>query len=76
MKKHAGTDAIEFIFHKSKKKDRRATYMRSVCDIIPQKTETQIKRLTSGGNIIDHPGEFSTHTSDLTTMKLHVNSAI
>ena len=41
-----------------------------------QKTETDIKRLTEGGNIIDYQGEVNTSTSYLTTMKLHVNSAI
>ena len=40
------------------------------------KKETHRTRLTAGGNLIDYPGEVSTPTSDLTTMKLHVNSAI
>ena len=42
----------------------------------PKKTETHRTRLTAGGNLIDYPGEVSTPTSDLTTMKLHINSAI
>ena len=50
--------------------------MRGVCDIRPQKTETHRTKLTAGGNLIDYPGEVSTPTSDLTTMKLHVNSTI
>ena len=50
--------------------------MRLVCKIIPHKTETQRTRLTSGVNLIGYPGEVCTPTSDLTTMKLHVNSAI
>ena len=50
--------------------------MRAVCDIRPQKTETRITRLTAGGNLIDYPGEDSTPISNLTTMKLHINSAI
>ena len=50
--------------------------MISVCDIIPHKTETHITRLTKRGYTIDYPGEVSTPKSDLTTMKLHVNSAI
>ena len=33
-------------------------------------------RTTEGVNIIYYPGEFSTPTSDLTTIKIHVNSAI
>ena len=75
-KTHAGTDTIEFIFHKDKPNDRRATYVRAVCDIRPQKTKTHRTRLTAGGNLIDYPVEVSTPTSDLTTMKLHVKSAI
>ena len=41
-----------------------------------QKTDTCRTILAAGGNIIDYPGEVSTSASDLTTMKLHVNSAI
>ena len=33
-------------------------------------------KLTAKGNIIDYPGDVSTPTSYLTTMKLYVNSAI
>ena len=50
--------------------------MIAVCNIRPQKKETHRTRLTARGNILYYPGEFSTPTSDLTTMKLHVNSAI
>ena len=74
--KHVGTDTIEFILHRDKPKDRRETYVRAVCSIRPQKTETHRRRLTSGVNIIDYPLEFIAPTSDLTTMKIHVNSAI
>ena len=40
------------------------------------KTETHITRLTAGGKLIDYSGEVSTPTSDLTTMKLHVDITI
>ena len=50
--------------------------MRVVRNIRPQKTETQKSRLASGGNLIDYPGDVSTPTPDLTTMKLHVNKTI
>ena len=50
--------------------------MRAVGNIQPQKTETHRTRLAAEGNPIDYPGEVSTPTSDLTTMKLHVNSVI
>ena len=67
-KAHDGTDTIEFIFHKEKPRDRRAKYVRYVCDILPQKTGTHRTRLTSGGSMIYYPGEVSTPTSDLTTI--------
>ena len=54
----------------------RATYVREVCDNRPQKTETHRTRLATEGNIIYYPGEVSTLISELTTMKLHVNSTI
>ena len=76
LKKHTGTDTIEFILHKYKPKDRRATYLRAVFDIRTHKTETHRTRLTAEGNLIDYPGEVITPTSDLTTTKIHVNSAI
>ena len=47
--------------------------MRAVCDIRPQKIETHRTRLTVGGNLIEYPGEVSTPTLELTTMKMHVN---
>ena len=75
-KSHVGTDTIEFIFHKENPKERRATYVRAVCNIRPQKSETHRTRLTAGGNLIDYPGEVRTPTSDFTTIEIHVNSAI
>ena len=75
-KTHAGTGKIDFILHRKKKKYRRETYVRAVCDIIPQKAETHITRVTVGGNIIVYTGEVRAPTSDLTTMKLHVNRVI
>ena len=50
--------------------------MRAVCNIRPQKIETHRTRLNAGGDIIYYLGEVRTPTSDLTTIKLHVNSAI
>ena len=76
MEKNPVTDTVEFIFHKEKPKDITETNVKSVCEIRPQKIETRRTRLTAGGNIIYYPGEISTPTSDLTKMKLHVNSAI
>ena len=50
--------------------------MRAVCKIRQQKTETCRTRLTAGVNLIYYPEEASTPKLYLTTMKLHVNSAI
>ena len=75
-KSHAGTDTIKFVFRKYKPKDIRETYVRAVCDTQPQKTDTHRTRLTVGGNLMDYPGEVSTTTSDLNTMKIHINSSI
>ena len=75
-KARVGTDTIELIFHKYKPKDRRSTHVRAVWNIRPQKSETPRTRLIAGGKLIDYLGEFSTPTSDLNTMKLHVNSTI
>ena len=76
LEKHAGTDKIEFKFPQGQTRDRKATYMRAVCNIRPQKTDTHQTRITAVGNLIYYPREFRTPTSDLTTMELHVNSAI
>ena len=38
------------------------TYVRAVYDTRPQKTETRKARLTTGGNLIDYPGESRTPT--------------
>ena len=62
-KTNTGNDTIEFILHRDKPKDIRATYVRSVCDIRPPKTETHRTRLNEGGNIIDCSGEVNTPIS-------------
>ena len=72
----AGTDAIELTFHKEKPNNIRAIYVRAVYNILTQKIETHITTLTAGGNLLDYPGEVSTPTSDLTTMKIHVKRTI
>ena len=76
MEKYEGKDTIEFIFHKDKLKELHATYVSIVFDIRPHKTETYSTIINSEENLINYPGDISTQTSDLTTIKLHVNSAI
>ena len=50
--------------------------MRAVYNIQPKRSDTHRTRLTVVLNIIDYPGEVSTPISDLTNIKIHVNSAI
>ena len=45
-------------------------YARVVVDFHPQKADPHHIRITAGGNLINYPGELSTHTVDLTTSKL------
>ena len=74
--KHAGNGIIEFIFHIYKPNYRREDCNIAVCKIRPQKTETRRMGPTLRGNIIYYPGEVSTPTSDLNTMKIHVKRSI
>ena len=75
-KTNSGTDTIEFVLHKDKSKEIKETYVKAVFDIRPQKPETNRTIFTAEGNLIDHTGEVSTPMSDLTTIKMHVNSVI
>ena len=57
--------------------DRTATCARIVVDHRPHKPEEPNRvRLTVGGNLIDCPGELTTRTADLTTIKMHWNSVV
>jgi hypothetical protein len=51
--------------------DRVATYANIVADFRPQKEDPHRIRITAGGNLINHPGELTTRTADITTSKLH-----
>ena len=75
-KTHANTDKVVFVLHRDKSNYIRATYVRAVYDIKPQKTGTRRTIITVDLNLIDHPGKIITPTLDLTTMKLHVKNAI
>jgi hypothetical protein len=56
--------------------DRFATYANIVVDFRPQKEDPHRIRITAGGNLINHPGELTTRTADITTSKLHWNSVL
>jgi len=71
-----GTDTIFFIPRSAVPADRTVTYARFVCAYRPQKSEPNRTRMTVGGNLIDYPGDVSTRTADLTTVKAHLNSTV
>ncbi len=55
---------------------RLATYANIFVDYQPQKDNPYQIRITSGGNLINYPGELTTCTADVTTSKLHWNSVL
>ena len=71
-----GTNTIQFIRKDQVPKSIKFTYGTIVCTHRPQKSEPDRIRLTSGGYRLDFPGETSTPTPDLTTIKLLWNSVI
>ena len=56
--------------------DRFATYANIVIDFRLQKEDPHRIQITAGGNLINHPGELTTRTADITTSKLHWNSVL
>lgn len=71
-----GTETCFFVEWKEKLKDVTPIYLRPVCDIRPQKSQTHQIRITVGGNKVVTEGDLSTPTADLTTAKLHFNTTI
>lgn len=71
-----GTQTIKFISHDNVPSGTHPTYGRIVVAIHRHKAETHHTRLTVGGNLIDYPGEASTPTADLSTIKCLFNSVI
>ena len=71
-----GTETIFPIPVTSNPAGRKATYACIVCADRPENENPPRVRLTVGGDQIDFPGNVSTKTSGLTTMKIHLNSVI
>lgn len=71
-----GTNTCRFIKRSEVPNGRKVTYARIVVADRPQKTQPRRVRITVGGNLIEYPGEVSTKTSDLTTVKILINSTI
>ena len=71
-----GTDTMFFIAHSAKPANRKATYLRVVCEHKPAKPDPYRIRFTAGGDKVDYLGKVSTPTVDITTVKCHLNSVI
>ena len=71
-----GSDTIHFIKHTDKPFDRKATYLRIVTSVRTNKAESKRVRFTVGGDRVDYPGDTSTPTVDLTTIKIQLNSVL
>ena len=71
-----GSNTLGFIPKSKVPTGKMPTYGRLVCDIKTNKIETHRTRLTIGGNLIKYPGEKSTATADLITIKCQLNAII
>ena len=71
-----GSNTLGFILKSKVPTGKMPTYGRLVFDIKTNKTETHRTRLTTGVNLIEYPGEKSTATADLITIKCQLNAII
>ena len=67
-----GRNTFYFIAKTKVLKNKRVTYVRLICSIRPQKKETHRVHLTAGGNLVDYPGNTSTLTIGIVTIKNHL----
>ena len=52
------------------------TYAQFVAKLRPQKPEPERVRITVGGNLIDCPGDKRTPTTEITAIKMYLNSVV
>ena len=73
-----GTNTISFITKDEITNERRkdVTYVRYVCTYRPQKSEPNRTRITAGGDRVNYPGQVSTETAEITTVKALINSTL
>jgi hypothetical protein len=71
-----GSNTILFTPRQAIPKVKVITYDRFIVDIRPNKPEVHHGRIAVGGNLIQYPGEVSTRSADLTTLKCLWNSTI
>ena len=70
------TNTILFVPKDKLPAGRTVTYGINVAEIRPQNAESHRTRITVGGNLINFPGDVTTHTADLITAKLIFNSVL
>ncbi|GAX19836.1 hypothetical protein FisN_11Lu298 [Fistulifera solaris] len=71
-----GTDTCHFIHHHEVPKGKPVTYVKVVCADRPEKADPERVRWTAGGDRIQHHGDISTHTADVITVKILINSVL
>ena len=71
-----GSQTIYFIPHCDKPHNQQATYLHIVTKDKPYKKEKKRIRFTIGGDRIEYKGKLATTTSNLTTIKIHLNSVV
>ena len=71
-----GTNTCHWIKKEQVPNNKRATYVRTVVDVRPEKDNPNRVRMTAGGNILDYYGETSTETASIETAKILINSVL
>jgi hypothetical protein len=71
-----GTDTCFLVELTNIPKDRQITYGKIICDYKPHKKEKERVRLTVGGDRLDYSGDVATSTTDITTLKILINSTL
>jgi hypothetical protein len=72
----SGTNTMFFIPVHAIPKNKKATYLKIVAAYRPEKSNPHRVRFTVGGDRIDYPGDVSTKTADLPTVKTLLNSVV
>ena len=75
-KQTKGTNTIYFIPVSAVPQGHKATYLRVVSAMRPEKINPRRVRWTVGGDKVEYPHDVSTKTADLTTAKLLINSVL
>ena len=64
------------MFYSDIPRDIKAMYVRSVCQMLTYKAETNKTRLATEGDKVGYTTEVTTPTTDFTTLKIHINILI